>query len=114
LRRIDAAELLGTDPKTLIWWERNVRRPIISAYPAIIAFLSAEPWPSPTNLAEALLAERRRRGLSLADAAALIGVDEGTWRRWEHREWKPTRRTLLAIDHILGFKAAERYPHDVR
>lgn len=57
-------------------WERDQRSPIVSAYPDIIQFLGFEPWRKPATLAEALLAERRRRGLNIAAVAELISVDE--------------------------------------
>jgi hypothetical protein len=41
-------------------------------YPAIIAFLGYEPWSEPKTVPEALLAERRRRGLSIKRAAQAI------------------------------------------
>lgn len=114
LRRIDAAEELSVDEKTLMWWEQGAREPFVSAYPAIIAFLGYEPWDEALTLGEALLAERRRRGLRIDQAAELARVDEGTWRRWERGEWRPTRLTLPLLDHLLGFAVAERFPVDVR
>jgi transcriptional regulator with XRE-family HTH domain len=112
LRLIDAASLLAVDAKTLMFWERDERPPVVSAYPAIIRYLRAEPWSEPETLGDALLAERRRRGGEIRKAAALAGVDEGTWRRWEHGEWKPTRLTLPALDQLLG--VATHFPADVR
>ena len=109
LRRVDAALQMGVDWKTLMWWERDV-----SAYPAIIAYLSYEPWEEPRTLGEALLAERRRRGLRIDQIAELIDVDEGTWRRWERGEWKPTSLTLPALNDLLGCVVAAHFPQDVR
>lgn len=114
LRRIEAAELLRTDPKTLMWWERDERLPIVSAYPVIIQFLGHEPWPKPLNLAEALLAERRRRGLEIRKAAALAGVDEGTWGHWERGTWRPTHRTGAALEQLFGPGVAAEFLTDVR
>ena len=68
----------------------------------------------PKTLAEASLAERRRRGLSLEKAGALIEVDEGPWRRWERGEWKPTNLTLPALDRLLGGSVKSLYLKDVR
>lgn len=66
------------------------------------------------HLAEALVAERRRRGIEIRKPGELIGVDEGAWRRWERGEWKPTRLTLPMLDHLLGSIVADRFPGDVR
>jgi transcriptional regulator with XRE-family HTH domain len=105
---------MGASWKTLMWWERNEREPDVRFYPAIIQFLGYEPWPEPATLPEALLAERRRRGLEIRKAAAVVGVDEGTWRRWEQGEWRPTRRTAPALDALFGRPVRSRYPSDVR
>jgi transcriptional regulator with XRE-family HTH domain len=89
LRRCDAAKLLGIDPKSLMWWERDARQPEAHRYPAIIAYLGEEPWPDPSGLGDRLLAERRRRGLSIKEASDLLGVDEGTFGCWEADRRRP-------------------------
>jgi len=109
LTRVEAVRELGCDAKTLMWWERNELPPYVCAYPAIIAFIGREPWDEPTTLADALLAFRRRRGLEIRKAAALIGVDEGTWGRWERREWKPMQRSSRMLDQVLGVSVAVRF-----
>ena len=114
LLRSEAATLICADEKSLMFWERDEREPLVSAFPAIIAFLGYEPWAPPGTLGDALLAERRRRGIETSKAAELAGVDEGTWRRWARGEWKPTRRTLRGLDGLLGYSVAEHFPNDVR
>lgn len=105
---------MGVDWKTLMWWERDEREPNVSAYPAVIAYLSYEPWEEPRTLGEALLAERRRRGLRIDQAAALVGVDEGTWRRRERGEWRPMRTTTQVLDTFLALPVAATFPECVR
>lgn len=102
LRRVDVALLLSCDEKSLMWWERDMREPVVSFYPAIIRFLEREPWPEPATLAEQLKAERRRRGLSIEDAAKVVGVDEGTYGQWECGAWEPQRRSVLFIERFLN------------
>jgi transcriptional regulator with XRE-family HTH domain len=114
LNLAETSKRLGIVPKTLTWWEHDERLPFVHAYPAVIRFLGLEPWEPPNSLADALLAERRRRGLGVKQAAPMIGVDEGTWLRWERREWKPTGGTLPKINRFLGCDARESYPSDVR
>ena len=97
-----------------MWWERDERPPYVSGYPGIIRFLGYEPWPEPRSLAETLLAERRRRGLSIAAAATAAGVDEGTWRHWERGDWKVTRHTRPVLDQFLGFDTASVFPESRR
>jgi hypothetical protein len=105
---------LGANEWSVIGWERKGRKPSVEHYPAIIRFLGYEPWPEPRTLAEALIAERRRRGLAICAAAAAMGVDEGTWGRWEKGEWKPTSRTLPMIDAFLGLPTVTRFPGQIR
>ena len=114
LRRIDVATTLGVDPKSLTWWERDVRAPFVHAHPKIIEFLGYEPWPPPQTLGEALLAEPRRRGLSVDRTAGINGVDPGTWLRWERGEWKPTGRSRSVVEAFLGMDPKRAFPADVR
>jgi hypothetical protein len=111
LSRAEAAALIEADWKSLMWWERDVRIPGDQFFPAMIRYLGCEPWPEPPTLSEALVAERRRRGLPVKTAARHLGVDESSW---ESRAWKPTRRTLGKIQDFLGFCPHERFPADVR
>ncbi len=84
------------------------------AYPTIIGFLGYEPWSSPQTLAEALIAERRRRGLSIEAAATLSGVDQGTWRMWEHGRWKVTEITRAKVDQFVRLDTAAAFPGTCR
>lgn len=97
-----------------MWWERNEKRPFVHHYPGIIRFLGYEPWEQPATLGEALLSERRRQGLRIDQAASLTNVNEGTWRRWERGEWKPTSLSVPRIDQFLGLSCKELFPLDVR
>jgi hypothetical protein len=96
---------MGLDYWSYRKWEADQREPADRFYPAIIGFLGYEPWKRATDLSAALIAERRRRGLSAERASGLAGVDPGTWLRWEKRELKPTGPSRAAIDHFLGFSA---------
>ena len=101
LRRVDAAPLLGVAQETLGNWERERTEPEDRLYPAIIQYLGREPWNNSASLPEALVAERRRRGLSIAAASIAIGIDEGTLGRWESGEWKPQPRSRPKIEQFL-------------
>ncbi len=96
-RQIDAAREMGVSHHTVIDWEKAEKAPAVGQYPAIIAYLGFEPWPRPMTLPEKLLAERRRRGWSVKRSAAILGVDEGTFTRWE-RDTRPARihRAIVA------------------
>lgn len=110
-RRIDAARLIGVDPKSLTWWERDEREPLDRSWPALIAYLGRVPWPPPTSLSEQLLAERRRRGLAIFEAAAAAGVDETTFRWWESGRRLPRYpRTKALVARFLSL--ADARGHD--
>jgi DNA-binding transcriptional regulator YiaG len=96
-RRIDAARILGTNWKSLMWWERNKRVPRDQSWPAIIAYLGCEPWREPQTLGERLVAERRRRGLAISQTADALGVDETTLWWWESGRRAPHHPRTKAI-----------------
>lgn len=85
-----------------MWWERNERRPLDRSWPAIIAYLGREPWREPQTLGAQLLAERRRRGLTIFEAGAAMGVSETTLWWWESSKRTPRllggSRPLPAVD----------------
>ena len=78
-----AARSMSVCEEALMKWENDVCELHISLYPKVISFLGYEPWPEPQTLKDKLLAERRRRGWSIRQAAASIKVDAGTFSRWE-------------------------------
>lgn len=83
LKQIEVARIMGVCQHSVVDWETETKKPTDRQYPAIIAFLAYEPWAEPRTLPEQLIAARRRRGISGKAAAHLVGVDEGTYRRWE-------------------------------
>jgi DNA-binding XRE family transcriptional regulator len=85
----ELAKRLGVNAWTYILWEQDRSVPMVRYYPAIFSFLSYDPFPEPATLPEQIVAQRRRLGLTLKEAARSIGVDEGTFHRWETGEWKP-------------------------
>jgi transcriptional regulator with XRE-family HTH domain len=82
LQREVAAEL-GVNAWTYLGWEHDRTKPAIRFMPRIIGLLGYDPFPAATTFGERIRTKRRELGLSQAKAAALIGVDEGTLRRWE-------------------------------
>jgi transcriptional regulator with XRE-family HTH domain len=114
LLQIEAAAIVGVNLWTYMNWEKGRHEPTDPHYPGICRFLGYEPWPEPITLADALRAERRRRGLAVNRAAELCRVDEGTWLRWERSEWKPMGRTCGVIDAFLGVSVRDQFPSEVR
>lgn len=102
----EAAKRLGICHTAYLNWENGYAVPAVRFYPAIIQYLGYEPWSAPVSLPEKLILERRRRGLSVKRAARQVGVDEGTWTRWERGERKPVVNTLPEINGFLN----ERVP----
>jgi DNA-binding transcriptional regulator YiaG len=102
-RRVDAARIIGTSWKSLMWWERNEREPLDRFWPAIIGYLAHEPWREPTSLGDQLRAERRRRGLAIFEAAAAMGIDETTFWWWEGGRRAPRfPRTKALVELFLS------------
>jgi DNA-binding XRE family transcriptional regulator len=86
---------------------KDVRcKPTIRHYPDIFEFLGNDPFPIPQTLPARIASARRRLGLPLKELAAILGVDEGTMRRWEREERSPRR--LACKVEILMALAAER------
>jgi DNA-binding transcriptional regulator YiaG len=94
---------LLTTVETILLWEKHRATPSARYYPAIFRFLGFDPFPSPTTLPEQIASKRRILGLSIRDAAKLVGVDEGTFSRWESGEWKP-RMSGDAVRHFLALR----------
>lgn len=74
---------------TYLLWEWDKHEPVVRYYPAIFEFLGYDPFPEPVTLPERITSQRRKLGLTISQAAKGIGVDEGTFRRWESGKWKP-------------------------
>ena len=55
----------------------------MKSIPAIIELLGYDPFPEAASLSERLAAIRRANGWTIKQAAGQLGVDEGTWARWE-------------------------------
>ena len=104
LYRKDAAGEMGVSEEALMKWERDSCEPPDRLYPKVIAFLGREPWAEPETLGERLRAERRRRGLSIKRAAAMLNIDEGAFTQWERGLRMPTRSSRVKIDSFLAPK----------
>ena len=103
----EVAAKLGVDGSTYLLWEQDRSQPTVRYYPAIYTFLGYEPFPEPTTLPERITAQRRRLGLTLREVSCAIGVDEGTFNRWETGEWKP-RMSKEAVRRFLALPVPDR------
>jgi DNA-binding XRE family transcriptional regulator len=89
LTQRQVASEIDVNTWTYLLWETDRATPTVRYWPAIVRFLGYRPWPEPQTLPEMIMARRRLLGLTVLDAAKLTGVDEGTFRRWEHGDWQP-------------------------
>jgi transcriptional regulator with XRE-family HTH domain len=99
LSQKEAAKRLGCCWTTLLNWEKGKREPSVGCIAPIIAFLGYDPFPEPRTLSEQLAALRRKRGWSIKQAAHHLGVDPGTWGRWEKMSipWTRHQRMVAAF-----------------
>ncbi|HEX3666927.1 MAG TPA: helix-turn-helix domain-containing protein [Rhizomicrobium sp.] len=103
----DIAKRLGVKVWTYLLWEQDRAQPTVRYYPPIFSFLGYDPFPAPANLAERLASKRRVLGLSIKQAAKLLGVDEGTFSRWESGQWKP-RMSGSTVERFMALPAHHR------
>lgn len=79
---------------SLAEWELGVHEPRFRYGPAIYAFLGYVPFPIGDTLSEQLKAYRWLQGLTIKQAARVLGINTATWLRWESSGFYPTRRAL--------------------
>ena len=90
LSQKEVARRLGWSWRTIFNWENGKTEPAVESIPAIIGFLGYDPFPAAASLSDRLAAVRRAKGWTIKQAAGQLGVDEGTWARWEKTDipWK--------------------------
>jgi len=98
----EVAAMLGVNESTYLLWEHDRERPFVRYLPKIIDFLGFDPFSRADTLGQRIRGKRRKLGLNQEMAAKLIGVDEGTLRRWESGEWQPTCRTRAKVARFLA------------
>lgn len=98
----EVAKRLRIGQFTYLSWEKDRARPEVRWWPAIIGFLGYDPHPEPWTFSEQLRARRRALGLSIAEAAQRVGVDEGTFGRWDRGVREPLGRHLGVLARFLG------------
>lgn len=97
---------MGITADTYCLWENDRAKPTVRYWPALVEFIGYDPTPTATWDAR-VRAKRRALGLTMRAAAALAGVDEGTFRRWE-RGIRPSqnKRALTAFMRIKNDRTA--------
>ena len=77
-----AAEVIGVDETSVFNWESNRVRRAVRLIPGIIRFLGYCPYTPGLPMSEWLKLVRQSMGYRQERMAQLLGIDEGTWRRW--------------------------------
>jgi len=109
--RETAARKLSVSERTWRAWETG-RSPLVEHWPRIIEFLGFEPWPNPVTLAQTLKAARRRQGLTIESAAAVLGIDPNTLWWWEHDRKPHLRAHQARIAAFVGENHLEIGPSE--
>ena len=107
LTQKSVARQLKVNIWTYLLWEKDRSKPTIRYYPAIFEFLAYDPFPAPVTLGARILRKRQQLGFSIRDAAKVLGVDEGTFGRWERGEWKP-RLSGAVVTRFLEMQLPQR------
>jgi site-specific DNA recombinase len=98
----EVAEKIGVNKTSIHYWEVNSATPDLRYMPAIIQFLGYNPLPAANALGERLVRHRRSRGITQADAARRMGVDQGTLARWERGERGPSGKFVAIAERFLA------------
>lgn len=95
LTQAQAAARLGTAQHVWARWETGAVWPDPAWRERILALVNAVSgeWDGGRLRRTACRHFRRREAVTQAEAAALLGVDERTWRRWENGESAPRRHS---------------------
>lgn len=104
----EAAKQIGVDKMTLLNWESNRASPAIRHRPMIRRFLNEAEFQPSGTLANRLKSLRETFGYSQARLAAVLGIDEGTIRRWERESGKIQVRKLKVVEAMMARLSSER------
>ena len=104
----DVAKELGINQWTLIGWEKGTKQiSQPSFFPRVIEWLGYDPFPKPRTEGEELRQARLRRGMTAQQAADKVGVDQGTWLKFENdRNVSPRKSARLAERLGVGLRNA--------
>jgi transcriptional regulator with XRE-family HTH domain len=102
LTQKEAANKLEVNPWTILNWEKGHTKPPIAVIPAITEFLGYDPFLEPKTLPQHLLARRRAMGWSIEQAAEVMGVDPGSWSKWERGQTILYRRHRIQVASFLN------------
>jgi transcriptional regulator with XRE-family HTH domain len=96
------AEALGVRVETVRMWEAGRARPLPRHHSRLVRFLGDDPEPAGSGRGERIRARRRRLGLTQAELAAALGIDEGTVNDLERGHRRVSRRILALAEGFLA------------
>jgi len=96
------ARRLGVREEAVHLWELDRFLPLARHYGRLVRVLGVDPEPPSHSLAERLRAARRRAGLTQAELARRLGLDEGTVVDFEAGRRSPSKRVTAALAGFLG------------
>jgi len=101
MTQAQAGAAIGASAGAVMHWELCRTKPDDRFYPSLIRFLGREPWDEPRSIAARLTAERLRRGLTLAQAAVVLQVDEASIAAWERGDGPYHKITKAKVDAFV-------------
>ncbi|MEQ1618365.1 MAG: helix-turn-helix transcriptional regulator [Gemmatimonas sp.] len=99
----EAAAEIGVIEATYYLWEKDRAFPNARLYATVVKFLGYDPLPVGEGFPERLKRERWLRGLTIREAAKLLGVNESTFGDWELGRGEPLKHQQ-AVGDFLEFK----------
>lgn len=102
LYQVDAAKLFGVDTATVANWEKGKTLPPTVSMGAVISFLGFDPYKVEDSAASRMRGYRRKHGLSVKVAATRLGIDEGTWSKWEQGGAIAWKRYKAKLESFLN------------
>jgi transcriptional regulator with XRE-family HTH domain len=100
----DVAAQIGVDVTSIRNWESNTSQPSLEYMPAIIQFLGYNPLPEGKTWGERLVRHRVSLGITQAEAARRLAVDQATLAKWERGERTPKGRFAERAERFLADK----------
>lgn len=88
--------------ETLANWELGKTKPLVRHLAGVIRFLGYDPVQAEDSLPGRFRAARRRLGLTQAEAAVRLGLDEGTALDLEHGRRRMSLKVRRAASQLIA------------
>lgn len=100
----EVAAEIGVGKSSIANWESGRSSPRLTHWPDILAFLGYDPRPLPPTIGQKLRRHREGLGLSILEAAAMMGVNSSTLSTWERMpDEKHSHISIPPIADFLGY-----------